>query len=73
MENSNLQIPTLCTINDASKATGIPAFRIRQWYLNSQIVGVRCGHNKERGKILINMQMLVHFLNTAKNGEVNNG
>lgn len=62
MKNNKLSSPTLLTINDTSSQTGISAYRIRQWFLDGEIVGVRAGN-----KILINFEKLIWFLDNSRN------
>lgn len=64
--NNKLSCPTLLTINNTSKQTGISAYRIRQWFLDGEIVGVRAGN-----KILINLEKLIWFLENSRNEQNN--
>lgn len=62
METSKeLIIPTMYTLKEASKATGIPIYRIRVWATSGEIISVKCGK-----KILVNMQSIISLLSGTR-------
>lgn len=55
---NNLNVPTMATVNEAAKITGLAKYYIRQLALQNKIKNVRAGK-----KILINVEKLIDFLN----------
>lgn len=55
-----MTVPTMATIKQASKETGLSYDYLRKMCITGQIVHIRAGN-----KIMINMEKLIEFLNTA--------
>ena len=61
-----MTVPTMVTLREASTQTGLSYDYLRKMCLAGQVVHIRAGQ-----KILVNLEKLVEFLNTAgvKNGQ----
>lgn len=57
-------IPTMLTINETARKTGIAKYRIRKLCENGEIVALKAGR-----KWLINCEKFVEFLNTNKSSQ----
>lgn len=55
---NNFNVPTMVTVNEAAKLTGLAKYYLRQLALQNKIKNVRAGK-----KILINIEKLIEFLN----------
>lgn len=56
-----LKIPTMLTLAEASKQTGLSYDYLRKLCLSGQIIHIRAG-----SKYLINLEKLIQFLNGEK-------
>ena len=65
---NNLKAPTMATVNEAAKITGLAKYHIRQLALQNKIKNIRAGK-----KILINIEKLIEFLNEDTNTEIKEG
>ncbi len=62
MENTNINIPRMLTINEVAKETGLAKHFIRQLALSNTIQNVKAGK-----KILVNLEKLIEYLNGDNN------
>lgn len=53
-------VPTMVSLKEASRQTGLSYDYLRKMCITGQVVHVRAGH-----KILVNLEKLIEFLNTA--------
>lgn len=58
---NDLLIPTMITLRDAAKRTGLSYEYLRQLCLRNRIVHIRTG-----SKYLINLEKLIEFMNGEK-------
>lgn len=56
-----LKIPTMRTVRETAKLTGVPEGRIREFVKKGLIVFVPCGN-----RALINLEKFIEFMNTSK-------
>lgn len=59
-----MTIPTMLTLKEASTQTGLSYDFLRKLCITGQIVHIRAGC-----KILVNMDKLIEYLNTAGRGD----
>ena len=57
-------VPTMITVEEAAKLTGLPPYLIRRMCYREEIVHIRIGG--ERSKVYINQEKLLEHLNTNK-------
>ncbi len=62
-ENGETQVPTMLTISDAAKRTGLSYEHIKKLVINKKIVSVQTGK-----KTLINYEKLLNYLNRGEQG-----
>lgn len=62
---AELLIPTMKTIEETAKITGLAKYRIRQLALDNKIVSLRAGK-----KILVNIEKLIEYLNSSNENNV---
>lgn len=62
-ENGETQVPTMLTISDAAKRTGLSYEHIKKLVINKKIVSVQTGK-----KTLINYEKLLNYLNHGEQG-----
>lgn len=55
-----MTVPTMVTLKEASRQTGLSYDYLRKMCITGQVVHIRAGQ-----KILVNLEKLVEFLNTA--------
>lgn len=55
-----MTVPTMITLREASKQTGLSYDYLRKMCITGQVVHVRVGR-----KIFVNLEKLIEFLNTA--------
>lgn len=63
MNNSDIQLPKMISINEAAKASNMSYSSIRQLCIEGKIHYIRVGVNSSHGKYLINQNSLFNFLN----------
>ena len=63
MQNE-MSVPTMITVEEAAKLTGLPPYLIRRMCYREEIVHIRIGG--ERSKVYINQEKLLEHLNTNK-------
>ena len=56
-------VPRMVPIKEASQLTGLSERFLRNAYLNGHIVGIRLGGNNKNGKVLLNFDRLIDYLN----------
>jgi len=61
--NMSRRVPHMASLKQASEITGLSERYLRNAFINGQIVGIRCGGNRKNGKILINIDKLIDYLN----------
>lgn len=57
---NQINVPRMETVNKTAEITGVAPYRVRQLFLDGEIVGFRAGK-----KILINVDRFVDFLNQS--------
>ena len=62
---AELLIPTMKTISETSKITGLATYRIRQLVSENKIVYLKAGK-----KILVNIEKLIEYLNSSNENNV---
>ena len=58
------KIPVMLTIKQASAASGISEYRLREWCKQKRITCILCGN-----KFLINLDKLIEFLNKGESDD----
>lgn len=61
--NLNRRVPRMVSLKEAAGITGLSERYLRNAFINGQLVGIRCGGNSKNGKILLNMDKLIDYLN----------
>ncbi len=56
-------VPRMVSIKEAAKITGLSERFLRNAYINGEIVGIRLGGNNKNGKVLLNLDRLIDYLN----------
>lgn len=59
----NRRVPHMAPLKEASELTGLSERYLRNAFINGQLVGIRCGGNSKNGKILLNIDKLIDYLN----------
>ncbi|MGN0599214.1 MAG: hypothetical protein ACI4JK_04900 [Oscillospiraceae bacterium] len=57
------RVPQMVSLKDAAERTGLSERYLRNAFINGQLVGIRCGGNSRNGKILLNFDKLIDYLN----------
>lgn len=63
MRNEKNNVPHMAGLKEAAAETGLTYYFLRKLCLSGQVVSVRCG-----GKILVNMDRLIDYLNGEPGG-----
>lgn len=61
--NLSRRVPNMVSLKQAAEITGLSERYLRNAYINGHLVGIRCGGNSKNGKILLNMDKLIDYLN----------
>ena len=59
----NRRIPKMVSLKEAAKETGLSERFLRNAFVAGQLVGIRSGGNSKNGKILLNLDKLIEYLN----------
>ena len=57
------RIPRMTSLKEAAQLTGLSERYLRNAFTNGQLVGIRSGGNHKNGKILLNLDKLIEYLN----------
>lgn len=58
-----IDIPTMLSLKDAAQRTGLSYYEIRFLCIDGKVPHIRLGSG-QNGKILVNLERLVEYLNT---------
>lgn len=58
-------VPRMVSLKEAARLTGLSELFLRRGFRSGELVGVRCG-TSNGGKILLNFDRLVDYLNSHK-------
>ncbi|MBQ2822956.1 MAG: hypothetical protein IJF18_00055 [Oscillospiraceae bacterium] len=59
----NRRIPRMIPLKEAAKETGLSERFLRNAFVTGELVGIRSGGNSKNGKILLNFDKLIDYLN----------
>lgn len=59
----NRRIPRMVPLKEAARETGLSERFLRNAFITGELVGIRSGGNSKNGKILLNLDKLIEYLN----------
>lgn len=57
------RVPRMVSLKQAAEITGLSERYLRNAFTNGHLVGIRSGGNSKNGKILLNIDKLIDYLN----------
>lgn len=57
------RVPRMTSLKEAAQLTGLSERYLRNAFIGGQLVGIRSGGNSKNGKILLNLDKLIEYLN----------